>query len=539
MSTESRLLGKYELQERLASGGQGEVWKAFDLQLHRFVAIKQLNAHLQDDPDSITRFEREAQFIASLRHPNIVQIHNFLQLEPDAGSNSPTAYIVMDYIEGPTLANYIRNTSRKKQFPSAFDIVSIFTAVSLALDYAHQKGMIHRDIKPANIMLDKRNPNGKPMGDPILMDFGIAKLEGGSVEATKVLGTPLYVSPEQAQGLPSDKRSDLYSLGIVLYEVMTGFPPFHDESALALLRLHREGVPTPPEFVNPHISPNLSAVILKSIAKDPHARFSSASAMTIALAEALNVPASPELWKAAARSTMPPASGASNLSSQPEELTPTFITPSSQSPALASPLAFAPLANGNNPYQIPPVSQSFGKHARKNFYIAAISVLALLVLASASYLLFVPKTPPVSNTIVGQVHFLSSKKAAAKLDEVQITLQSIPDGESYYAWLETHDFSSFLVHWTFTAQNKILSPASYLNPQQQNLLTSRSQPYLFLITKESGTATVPSIDVKDRLYYALIPRTTSALHNYSSADQITLNLLPCPQTDDSANPCIS
>jgi len=155
------------------------VWKAFDVQLGRFVAIKQLNAHLQTDPDSTARFERDARFIASLRHPNIVQIHDFLQIRTPA-SNTSTAYIVMDFIDGPTLADYIRNTSRQRQYPSASDIVTIFTAVSLALDYAHQKGIVHGDIVPANIILDKSNPHGKPMGEPILMDFGIAKLQGGA-----------------------------------------------------------------------------------------------------------------------------------------------------------------------------------------------------------------------------------------------------------------------------------------------------------------------------------------------------------------------
>src|SRR5437764_6056698 len=158
MSAELRRLGKYILRERLARGGQGEVWKAFDSQLRRNVAIKQLHADLQADPDFVSRFEREARFIASLRHPNIVQIHDFqLVSDPDSGSTSTTAYMVMDYIEGPTLAEYIRNTSRKLQFPAADDIVYIFTQVSLALDYAHEKGMIHRDIKPANIMLDERH----------------------------------------------------------------------------------------------------------------------------------------------------------------------------------------------------------------------------------------------------------------------------------------------------------------------------------------------------------------------------------------------
>ena len=133
MNIEWRRLGKYELRQRLASGGQGEVWKAFDLQLRRFVAIKQLNAYSQGDPDSTARFEREAQFIASLRHPNIVQIHDF-QFVSTPGLNFSTAYMVMDYIEGPTLADYILSTSRRGQFPSASDIVSIFTSVSLALD---------------------------------------------------------------------------------------------------------------------------------------------------------------------------------------------------------------------------------------------------------------------------------------------------------------------------------------------------------------------------------------------------------------------
>src|SRR5207248_4244902 len=122
MSTEPRHLGKYELRERLARGGQGEVWKAFDRQLRRYVAIKQLHADLQSDPGFTARFVREAQFIASLHHPNIVQIHDF-QLVRTTDSDTTTAYMVMDYVEGPTLADYIRNTSRKLQFPSAADIV--------------------------------------------------------------------------------------------------------------------------------------------------------------------------------------------------------------------------------------------------------------------------------------------------------------------------------------------------------------------------------------------------------------------------------
>src|SRR5215471_20530330 len=152
MSKELERLGKYELLERLGQGGMGEVWKARDTQLRRFVAIKFLHANFQSDPDFVTHFMREAQFVASLQHPNIIQIHDF-QLTDIKGS-SVTAYMVMDYVEGGTLADYIRGTSRQGLFPPAEDIVYLFTSISLALDYAHQKGMVHRDIKPANILMD-------------------------------------------------------------------------------------------------------------------------------------------------------------------------------------------------------------------------------------------------------------------------------------------------------------------------------------------------------------------------------------------------
>src|SRR5579864_1901044 len=161
-------LGKYELLARLGQGGMGEVWKARDTQLQRYVAIKLLHADLQANPDFVTHFMREARFVASLHHPNIVQIHDFEST--NTGGSSIKAYMVMDYIEGGTLADYISNTVRKGLFPPAADIVYLFTAISLALDYAHQKGMIHRDIKPANILLDKTATMGKATGEPILTD---------------------------------------------------------------------------------------------------------------------------------------------------------------------------------------------------------------------------------------------------------------------------------------------------------------------------------------------------------------------------------
>ena len=151
-----RRLGKYELRERLGQGGMAEVWKAFDTQLQRYVAIKVLHPKLLEDPNFVTRFELEAQLIASLHHPNIVQIHDF-QVSRPPESDRTLAYMVMAYIDGETLASYIGHTSAQGKIPSPTEIVNLFTSISLAIDYAHGKGMVHRDIKPANILLDKNN----------------------------------------------------------------------------------------------------------------------------------------------------------------------------------------------------------------------------------------------------------------------------------------------------------------------------------------------------------------------------------------------
>ena len=292
MNTEPvRRLGKYELRGQLGHGGMAEVWKAYDTQLQRFVAIKLLHANLQADPNFVTRFRQEAQVIASLRHPNIVQIHDFQVSQPPE-SDTPTPYMVMDYIEDHTLADYIAGTSARGKIPAPTEIVNLFTSISLAIDFAHQKGMIHRDIKPANILLDKHNTTHNPMGEPILTDFGLAKLLGVSASAITAaqLGTPLYTSPEQARGYAGNERSDIYSLGVILYEIVTGVPPFRGDSPAAVLSQHLNTTPTSPVLVNPNIPPALTMVIMTALAKDPNARFARAAIMTAAIAEALNVP---------------------------------------------------------------------------------------------------------------------------------------------------------------------------------------------------------------------------------------------------------
>ena len=548
MSTEPRHLGKYELRERLARGGQGEVWKAFDTQLRRYVAIKQLHADLQSDPDFTSRFEREARFIASLHHPNIVQIHDFQLIHASTGVT--TAYMVMDYIEGPTLADYIRNTSRRGQFPAVADIVYIFAAVSLAIDYAHEKGMIHRDIKPSNIILDQRSPGRNALGSPILTDFGIAKLQGGSADTTMVLGTPLYVSPEQAQRLAGDKRSDLYSLGIILYEMTTGVTPFRGDSVMAILIQHFQELPTPPALINPRIPQALSEVILKSIAKDPDARFPSASDMTGAVARSLNVAVPAELMKAAITPDVNGANSSHALQpSQPLKITPaprvslsfqSSPSPGGQAPLTAptggssftNPTAQASLAAPPAILQ-PPASQAAARRRRTHPVLIALLVAA--VVGSGLLLAFfaLNRTPPSSpaNPVVGQVRFLSSPSAAhGSIDEVDISMLHIsdpPSGERYYAWLQVNSENKLPINWPLTTQNGRLSSPAYSNP---SLLKNR--PYLFLITLEKANSkpTVATFVPGARLFYASLP----AMIQHAE----TFDIRPCPQ-DGSAGICMS
>lgn len=317
-----RRLGKYELQEILGRGGMAEVWKALDTQLQRYVAIKLLQANLQADPNFTTRFIREAQIIAALRHPNIVKIYDFHtseRSETDALGTDAIAYMVMEYIKGSTLAQYIYSTSHQKRFPPVTEIIRLFTPISLAIDYAHQHGMIHRDIKPANILLDQSHTARNPMGEPILTDFGVAKLLSAASQTVTgaVLGTPLYISPEQAQNRPVSKQTDIYALGVVLYEIFTGVPPFRGESLTGIMIQHITEIPAEPHVVNPNLPPALSRVLLKSLAKNPQDRFTSASALTAAIAEAYGIPVPDDLQHTIASTLDTDSSADRTVLSQP------------------------------------------------------------------------------------------------------------------------------------------------------------------------------------------------------------------------------
>ncbi|KUN81836.1 Stk1 family PASTA domain-containing Ser/Thr kinase [Streptomyces griseoruber] len=269
MEEPRRLGGRYELGHVLGRGGMAEVYFAHDTRLGRAVAVKTLRVDLARDPSFQARFRREAQSAASLNHPAIVAVYDTGEDYID-GVSIP--YIVMEYVEGSTLRELLH--SGRKLLPER--TLEMTIGILQGLEYAHRSGIVHRDIKPANVMLTRN-------GQVKVMDFGIARAMGDSgmtmTQTAAVIGTAQYLSPEQAKGEQVDARSDLYSTGCLLYELLTVRPPFVGDSPVAVAYQHVREEPQPPSVFDPEITPEMDAIVLKALVKDPNYRYQSADEM--------------------------------------------------------------------------------------------------------------------------------------------------------------------------------------------------------------------------------------------------------------------
>lgn len=270
--TEGGIVDKrYRVLRRLGSGGMADVWLAEDTHLQRQVALKVLHSRYLQDPDFVARFQREAEHAAGLQHPNIVAVF-------DRGADDGVNYIAMRYVEGPTLKQLI------ERGPTPEQAVALVRQVLEGARFAHRNGIVHRDLKPQNVIVDEE-------GKAVVTDFGIARAGVSEITQTgSVMGTPQYLSPEQAQGFEVTPVSDLYSIGVILYEALAGRVPFEGESAVAVAMKQVSEAPLRPSSINPQVSPALDAVVMRALEKEPGQRFQSADAFIAALDQAMREP---------------------------------------------------------------------------------------------------------------------------------------------------------------------------------------------------------------------------------------------------------
>jgi eukaryotic-like serine/threonine-protein kinase len=262
---------RYRVLRRIGGGGMADVWLAEDAHLQRQVALKVLHRRYLQDPEFVARFQREAEHAAGLQHPNIVSVF-------DRGQDGDVNYIAMQYVQGPTLKELIDRGLTPDQ------AVALVRQVLEGARFAHRNGIVHRDLKPQNVIVDEE-------GKAIVTDFGIARAGVSEITQTgSVMGTPHYLSPEQAQGFEVTPVSDLYSIGVILYEALTRRVPFEADSAVAIAMKQVSETPQRPSSINPQVSPALDAVVMRALEKEPGQRFQSADAFIAALDAALKDP---------------------------------------------------------------------------------------------------------------------------------------------------------------------------------------------------------------------------------------------------------
>jgi serine/threonine protein kinase/formylglycine-generating enzyme required for sulfatase activity len=309
------VLGGYLIIEQISSGSMAEVYKALQTSMNRMVAVKIMSPSLTDDPEFVARFRQEARTVAALEHPHILPVIDF-------GEQHGTLYLVMRYVNGGTLADVIE----KGPLPPP-QALRYLTEIGEALDYAHNVGIVHRDIKPKNVLLDAQ-------GNPFITDFGLAKLlTGGGITGSGlgIIGTPHYMSPEQGRGQSVDSRSDIYSLGVVLYQMLTGKVPFDADSTVGIIMRHIADPAPDVTQINPDLAPAFNAIFEKALAKDPGTRYQTAHALAQAVARVMGTSVLTGPVLARPPSGEPPAAArpAPEAAPSPEEDTPRLVVEAS------------------------------------------------------------------------------------------------------------------------------------------------------------------------------------------------------------------
>jgi serine/threonine protein kinase len=388
------VVGSYKITEKIGEGGMGAVFKGIDLMLEREVAIKMLRPELASQPQVVERFRSEAVTLAKLNHPNIATLFSFLRQGEDF-------FMVMEFVRGETLDSLIRRSGAMR----CDTAIALFCQALEGIDHAHRMGIIHRDIKPANMMLTET-------GTLKVMDFGIARVLGTSrmTKQGNIVGTIEYMSPEQVRGQETDARSDIYSLGILLYEMLTGRVPFSSDSEFDLMKMQIDDAPQPPRVFSAHIPQAVEQAIMRALAKRSEARFQGAAEFRNALSSAVGTPLAPRAPSATApQSTRiigspvvgPPISGVApketrlaaeaSAGSPGDQIRQTRLAGEGNAP-----FAYGAAQSAGGAYQQAPMSAP-GKSNAKLFIGIAAAVLVVIIGAGA-VLLSIGKKPAVAPT---------------------------------------------------------------------------------------------------------------------------------------------
>jgi eukaryotic-like serine/threonine-protein kinase len=549
MSMDQRRLSQYELQELLESDHLTELWKAFDTQQRRYVTLKILQIPQGAMGDFAPKFLAENQKLSSLQHPNIAQVVDAQIVTNTQGNN---ACIVTEYVEGQLLTDFMKGTVHTGNFLDASELITLLNGLGSAIDYVHQRGIIHGAIQPSNIILDKQNTSSHSVGGAKLLGFGMQHFIPAQVlplEATQ------YISPERAQGRNENLRSDIYALGVLLYELSTGALPFEGETPEEILIQQAQATPISPASINPRIRPALTAVIMRSLAKDPANRFPTALSLVGAAARALQVSNKdfPSLL------SLTPSLTPSNISgilSQPSESMygQTYLTPTQQAsgayPAV-SPENYATIqtppfrgqtgaqaqpsgayqtvnARQAQPYPPPetvsqtppgiigtPIQTKGGwRPGKLSTALILLLILAVLGISVGGYLLTHKPSQPqaVATPSIGEIFFVSSGQlnpntTQGTADRLQLKLANLPlpaNGKSYYVWLLNGNGNNTDTQPILLASSDRggeISTTYQGNAQHTNLLASYSR---ILITEEDNASPPdnPSLDPQTHRYGA-------------------------------------
>jgi serine/threonine protein kinase len=452
-----KTLGKIHIDNLVARGGMAEVYLGTHASFGQ-VAVKVLRGLLERDSDQLARFKRESEVISGLKHPNIVQMLDYTVVDE-------TPCLVMEYISGPTLAAYMKLLrDRKQQLPIGI-IANLLAGLASALDYAHDKGIVHRDIKPANVLL--RSPSHNihtqktlPLDvQPILTDFGLVRLLDSTMHTTagSVAGTPAYMSPEQARGEKVDKRTDIYSLGIMLYEMLSGSVPFQADSTFGLLMQHINEQPAPIKG----ISQDLQALLDRALAKDPSHRYESAGALANEFMAIFN-----------GQTVSPGTLHIAQLARQ--------------------------AAQASQASKPKPEERRQNRWIRMAIEFAVVIALGFVILRLIGPNTFTAVDP---NTPVGRMRFTDF---SFWMDRVTISLNDIPqpeDGTHYQVWLIGNDGETVRDIGAITIGASGIGRLEYNDPAQVNLLRDFNQ---IQITKEQNGVII-STPTGDILYSSVFP----------------------------------